>query len=148
MILLPHTGFSSFEQTRYFRRYSPGPVTARNARNDRKPHPGIYLDTAAVNNSALRRRTSPPPQKVQRRGLLVASRQRASLLEVKTCELDAGQSKSHAFDVGPYATSSTREDSSAEESDPAAKVRGPVAPTIVQSQSFQRLTHCQLLLLL
>lgn len=44
--------------------------------------------------------------KVQRRGLLVASRQRTHLLDVKTSELQAGQSKAYAFQVGPYATGS------------------------------------------
>lgn len=39
-------------------------------------------------------------KKVKRRGLLVASRQRACLLDVETSELQAGQSKSYAFQVG------------------------------------------------
>lgn len=42
--------------------------------------------------------------KVRRRGLLVASRKRTCLLEVKTCELQAGQSKAHLFEVGPYSS--------------------------------------------
>ncbi|CAM9129624.1 unnamed protein product, partial [Hapterophycus canaliculatus] len=46
------------------------------------------------------------PGEVQRRGLLVASRQRTCLLDVKTSELQAGQSKAYAFQVGPYAVSS------------------------------------------
>ena len=44
--------------------------------------------------------------KVQRRGLLVASRQRTRLLDIETSELQAGQSKAYAFQVGPYATGS------------------------------------------
>lgn len=40
--------------------------------------------------------------KVRRRGLLVASRERECLLEVNTCELQAGQSKAYGFNVGPY----------------------------------------------
>lgn len=43
--------------------------------------------------------------KVRRRGLLVASRKRTCLLEVETCELQAGQSKAHLFEVGPYSSS-------------------------------------------
>lgn len=43
-------------------------------------------------------------KKVKRRGLLVASRQRACLLDVETSELQAGQSKAYAFQVGPYDT--------------------------------------------
>lgn len=41
---------------------------------------------------------------MQRRGLLVASRRRTCLLEVETSELQAGQSKAYAFEVGPYGT--------------------------------------------
>ncbi len=48
-----------------------------------------------------------PETKVKRRGLLVASRQRTCLLDVKTSELQAGQSKAYAFQVGPYTTTST-----------------------------------------
>lgn len=44
--------------------------------------------------------------KIQRRGLLVASRQRTHLLDVETSELQAGQSKAYAFQIGPYATGS------------------------------------------
>lgn len=47
-------------------------------------------------------------KKVKRRGLLVASQQRACLLEVKTSELQAGQSKAYAFDVGPFDTDNDR----------------------------------------
>lgn len=44
---------------------------------------------------------SSDPQ-VRRRGLLVASRQRACLLDVPSSELQADQSKAYAFQVGPY----------------------------------------------
>lgn len=44
------------------------------------------------------------PKQVKRRGLLVASRKRDCLLDVDTSELQAGQSKAYAFQIGPYAT--------------------------------------------
>lgn len=57
-----------------------------------------YRDESVAFNSSLVLWS----QKVRRRGLLVMSRKRATLLQVKSCELQEGQSKALSFEVGPY----------------------------------------------
>lgn len=56
-----------------------------------------YLDESVAINSSL----ALCSQKVHRRGLLVMSRKRATLLQVRSCELQEGQSKAYSFEVGP-----------------------------------------------
>lgn len=65
----------------------------------------MHFDRARFSNDICIPFASTTKQtKVRRRGLLVASRKRTCLLEVETCELQAGQSKAHLFEVGPYSS--------------------------------------------